>query len=144
MSRRNERSFCTAECISRRWRPKTHTFHLSVGEVTVTLEDITYILGLPVNGESVTGRTDSSHQFLVENCIAYFGRESGPQDHVLGKVNLAWVRRCRDTEPCDVQDSIEQYVRAHIFCVLGTVVFLDKFITSLNSKFLPLLGSVFI
>ncbi|KAL4314210.1 hypothetical protein AHAS_Ahas15G0062300 [Arachis hypogaea] len=72
-----------------RWRPKNHTFHLSVGEVTVTLEDVTYILGLPVNGEPVTGRLDSRHQFLVENCIACFGRELGPQDHILGKVNLA-------------------------------------------------------
>ncbi|XP_072060391.1 protein MAINTENANCE OF MERISTEMS-like [Arachis hypogaea] len=38
-----------------RWRPETHTFHLLVGEVTVMLEDVTYILGLPVNGEPVTG-----------------------------------------------------------------------------------------
>ncbi|RYR16009.1 hypothetical protein Ahy_B04g072996 [Arachis hypogaea] len=62
-----------------------------------------------------------------------------PQDHVLGKVNLAWIRRCRDTEPCDTQESIERYVRAHIFCMFGTVVFPDKSTTSLNSKFLPLL-----
>ncbi|QHO54475.1 uncharacterized protein DS421_2g57100 [Arachis hypogaea] len=117
-----------------RWRPEAHTFHLPVGEVTVTLEDVSYILGLPINGEAVTGRSDSSHQFLVENCIACFGREPGPQNHMLGKVNLAWVRRCRDT-----QESVERYVRAHIFCVLGTVVFPDKSTTSLNSKFLPLL-----
>ncbi|RYR09793.1 hypothetical protein Ahy_B05g078202 [Arachis hypogaea] len=45
----------------------------------------------------------------------------------------------RDTEPCDTQESVERYVRAHIFCVLGTVVFPDKSTTSLNSKFLPLL-----
>ncbi|RYR69653.1 hypothetical protein Ahy_A03g016208 [Arachis hypogaea] len=80
-----------------RWRPETHTFHLLVGEVMVTLEDVSYILGLPINGEAVTGRSDSSHQFLVENCIAYFGREPGPDDHVLGNVNIAWIRRCRDT-----------------------------------------------
>ncbi|XP_020999655.1 serine/threonine-protein phosphatase 7 long form homolog [Arachis duranensis] len=122
-----------------RWRPKTHTFHLPVGEVTVTLEDVIHILGLQVNGEPVTGRSDSSYQFLVDNCLACFGRQPGPDDHVLGKVNLHWVRRCRDSEPCDTQESIERYVRAHIFCVLGTVVFPDKSTTSLNSKFLPLL-----
>ncbi|XP_072066781.1 serine/threonine-protein phosphatase 7 long form homolog [Arachis hypogaea] len=71
-----------------RWRLETHTFHLPVGEVTMTLEDVTHILGLPVNGELVTGKTDSSHQFFVENCIACFGREPGLHDHVLGKVNL--------------------------------------------------------
>ncbi|KAL4343879.1 hypothetical protein AHAS_Ahas11G0122500 [Arachis hypogaea] len=94
-----------------RWRPETHTFHLPVGEVTVTLEDVSYILCLSINGEAVTGRSDNSHQFLVENCIAYFGRKPGPQDHVLGKVNIAWVWRCRDTEPYDTQESVERYHR---------------------------------
>ncbi|RYR01698.1 hypothetical protein Ahy_B06g080560 [Arachis hypogaea] len=103
------------------------------------MEDVAYILGLPINGEAVTGRSDSSHQFLVENCIACFGQEPGPQDHVLGKLNIAWVRRCRDSELCDTQESVERYIRAHIFCVLGTIVFTDKSTTSLNSKFLPLL-----
>ncbi|RYR61104.1 hypothetical protein Ahy_A04g018207 [Arachis hypogaea] len=75
----------------------------------------------------------------MENCIACFGWDPGPQDHMLGKVNLAWVRRCRDIEPCDIQESVERYVWAHIFCVLGTVVFSNKSTTSLNLKFLPLL-----
>ncbi|QHN95817.1 Serine/threonine protein phosphatase 7 long form isogeny [Arachis hypogaea] len=96
-------------------------FHLPVGEVTVTLEDVIHILGLQVKGEPVTGRSDSSYQFLVDNYVACFGRQPDPDDHVLGKVNLHWVRRCRDSEPCDTQESIERYVRAHIFCVLGTV-----------------------
>ncbi|RYR69027.1 hypothetical protein Ahy_A03g015545 [Arachis hypogaea] len=65
--------------------------------------------------------------------------EPGPEDHVLGKVNIAWVQRCRDTEPCDTQESLKQYVWAHIFCVFGIVVFPNKSTTSLNSKFLPLL-----
>ncbi|KAL4327908.1 hypothetical protein AHAS_Ahas13G0147100 [Arachis hypogaea] len=55
-----------------------HMFHLPVSKVTVTLEDVTHILSLPVNGELVMGRTDSSHQFLVENCLACFGRLPGP------------------------------------------------------------------
>ncbi|RYR47632.1 hypothetical protein Ahy_A07g033578 [Arachis hypogaea] len=53
-----------------------------------------------------------------------------------------WIRQIpltRDSEPCDTQESLERYVRAHIFCVLGTIVFPDKSTVSLNSKFLPLL-----
>ncbi|KAL4299698.1 hypothetical protein AHAS_Ahas17G0126900 [Arachis hypogaea] len=130
--------FALLSALVERWKPKTHTFHLLVGEVTVTLEDMAYILGLSINWAPVTGRSESSHQFLVENCIACFSREPGPQDHVLGKVNLACVRRCIDTEPCDTQESVERYIRAHILCVLGTVVLPDKSTTSLNSKFLPL------
>ncbi|KAL6137491.1 hypothetical protein ACLB2K_062783 [Fragaria x ananassa] len=31
-----------------RWRRETNTFHLPVGEMTITLEDVALILGLPV------------------------------------------------------------------------------------------------
>ncbi|RYQ94229.1 hypothetical protein Ahy_B08g089107 [Arachis hypogaea] len=82
---------------------------------------------------------NAGYQKFVVQKIRSARNEPGPHDHVLGKGNLAWVRRCRDTEPCDTQESVERYVGTHIFCVLGTVVFSDKSTTPLNSKFLPLL-----
>jgi hypothetical protein len=33
------------------WRPKTHTFHFTVGEMTVTLQDTSLLMGLPCEGE---------------------------------------------------------------------------------------------
>ena len=36
-----------------RWRPETHTFHLPCGEVAPTLQDVSYLLGLPLAGEAV-------------------------------------------------------------------------------------------
>jgi len=43
-----------------RWRPETHTFHLPCGEMTVTLQDTAMILGLPCEGNAVTGVIDSA------------------------------------------------------------------------------------
>ncbi|KAF1884217.1 hypothetical protein Lal_00035286 [Lupinus albus] len=37
-----------------RWRSKTHTFHFPNGECTITLEDVAYQLGLPINGKAIT------------------------------------------------------------------------------------------
>ena len=39
-----------------RWRPETHTFHLPCGEMTPTLQDVAYLLGLPIVGEVVGPR----------------------------------------------------------------------------------------
>ena len=34
-----------------RWRPETHSFHLRTGEMTVTLQDMSMILALPIEGQ---------------------------------------------------------------------------------------------
>uniref|UniRef100_K3Z028 SWIM-type domain-containing protein n=1 Tax=Setaria italica TaxID=4555 RepID=K3Z028_SETIT len=38
-----------------RWHPETHTFHLPFGEMTITMQDVAMILGLPLDGQPVTG-----------------------------------------------------------------------------------------
>ena len=42
-------------CLVKRWRPETHTFHVPVGEMTITLQDIAIILGIRINGPAVMG-----------------------------------------------------------------------------------------
>jgi hypothetical protein len=39
--------------LADRWHPETHTFHLPCGEMTPTLQDVSYLLGLPIAGEAV-------------------------------------------------------------------------------------------
>jgi hypothetical protein len=42
-----------------RWRPETHTFHMPFGEMTVTLQDVSALWGLPIRGIPVGGVSDS-------------------------------------------------------------------------------------
>ncbi|RWR73460.1 serine/threonine-protein phosphatase 7 long form [Cinnamomum micranthum f. kanehirae] len=59
-----------------RWRPETNTFHLASGEATVTLEDVAYIYGLPINGRGVTGRTFSSPTTVSEVYLELLGKQT--------------------------------------------------------------------
>jgi hypothetical protein len=39
--------------LADRWRPEMHTFYLPCGEMAPTLQDVSYLLGLPIAGEAV-------------------------------------------------------------------------------------------
>ena len=49
-----DRSLLTA--LVDRWRPETHTFHLTCGEMSPTLQDIAMLLGFPISGDAVGPR----------------------------------------------------------------------------------------
>jgi hypothetical protein len=43
-----------------RWCSETHTFHLPFGEITVTLQDVAMILGLPIDDTPICGMVSSA------------------------------------------------------------------------------------
>ncbi|WVZ56460.1 hypothetical protein U9M48_006986 [Paspalum notatum var. saurae] len=55
-----------------RWRPETHTLHLTVGEMAPTLRDVSYLLGLPLRGDAM-GPTDVG-QGWRDDLLDRFGR----------------------------------------------------------------------
>ena len=55
-----------------RWRPETHTFHLPVGELTVTLQDVSILWGLPIRGLPITGRSDDEWSQVIEDAFGDF------------------------------------------------------------------------
>ena len=56
-----------------RWRPETNTFHFPSGEATITLEDVAYLYGLPIDGPIVTGRT-FPNSLVSEVCLELLGK----------------------------------------------------------------------
>jgi len=53
-----------------RWHAETNSFHLPVGEMTITLDDVSNLLHLPIVGHFYTQETldsDSATDLLVES-----------------------------------------------------------------------------
>ncbi|MFQ6623816.1 hypothetical protein Gotur_004003 [Gossypium turneri] len=86
-----------------RWRPETHTFHLPCGECTITLEDVSLQLGLPVDGNPVTGSVQSSNWEAVcyELLGAILDKMEGAGEFSWGSAVLATLYRemCGATRP---------------------------------------------
>ena len=49
-----------------RWRPETYTFHLPIGECTVTLEDVYMLLGIPIDGKAIIGSVQQPNSLYKE------------------------------------------------------------------------------
>ena len=56
--------------LCEKWRIETHTFHMPLGETTVTLEDVSLQLGVLIDGEPVTRSTYGN---LMEFCHELLG-----------------------------------------------------------------------
>ncbi|KAL4380462.1 hypothetical protein AHAS_Ahas04G0035900 [Arachis hypogaea] len=50
-----EHDWSLASTLIERWRLESHTFHLPCGEMTITLQDVVYQLGLRIDGDPMSG-----------------------------------------------------------------------------------------
>lgn len=59
-----------------RWRSETHSFHLPVGEMTVTLQDVSALWGLRIDGVPIGGVSDSPDYLgLIEDLLGMLPEE---------------------------------------------------------------------
>ncbi|XP_072089568.1 protein MAIN-LIKE 2-like [Arachis hypogaea] len=113
-----------------RWRPKTHTFHMSFRECTITLQDVAYQLGLPVDGRYVSG------------CLTDFQKLLGvsPPANQIQKfaVNCTWFHETFGECPAGAdEETVRHFARAYIMLLLGTQLFADKFDNRIHIRWLP-------
>ncbi|KAH1228996.1 Serine/threonine-protein phosphatase 7 long form [Glycine max] len=110
-----------------RWRPKTYTFHLSLGECTITLEDVALHLGIRVDGCVL--------------CDELLG-EVPPNNACKGAtLKLTWLLNILCT-PLPKEPTIPQLqcrCRAYIMYIIGGFLILDKSGNRVHLMYLNLL-----
>ncbi|KAL4304249.1 hypothetical protein GQ457_10G010980 [Hibiscus cannabinus] len=105
-----------------RWRPETHNFHLPSGEATITLQDVAYQLGLPVEGHAITGKAEDNWFLLGQELL-----EVDPVDLDGGRVLITWLDEHFTYLPNNASIQLkEQFARAHILRVIGGILMPNK------------------
>lgn len=119
-----------------RWRRETNTFHLTVGEMTVTLEDVAYLLGLAIDGEPVIGVTYTTCDAV---CQRFLGKAPDRGYTSGGMVKLSWLKECfsRCPEGASMED-IKRYTRAYLLYLVGSTIFSTTTGNKVPVMYLPL------
>ena len=63
------------------WCLETHTFHLLHGEMGITFQDIEVMLGVPVDGLSVTGSVKLEWPALCRDLLGHLPLDPVPHPH---------------------------------------------------------------
>ena len=124
-----------------RWHPETNTFHMPFGEMTVTLDDVFCLTGLPIRGRQVQSTLTGERNIVHEICRLFGVSKSDAEAALHGargsSIKLEWLREkfMRYTTSEDQQECIYA-ARAYLMYTFGCTIFIDKSGTRVDTDWL--------
>ena len=120
-----------------RWRPETYTFHVPVGEMTITLQDVAIILGLYIHGSVITKTCVLDVAKLCREFLSVIP----PSDALIGSViSIWWLCDQLSTPTPDVDEvNLERSASGFILALIGSFLFVENKGVHVHLCFLPLL-----
>ncbi|XP_039787309.1 serine/threonine-protein phosphatase 7 long form homolog [Panicum virgatum] len=137
-----DRSLLTA--LVDRWRPETHTFHLPCGELTPTLQDVAYLLGLPIVSDAVGPRVvpalwkdNLEERFAPVQRVAAAG-PINPHPRATGP-SKTWLLQFTPTQlDADADEySVTRSLEAYLLWLFGYIMFNNTHGNSVDRILLP-------
>ncbi|KAK9097792.1 hypothetical protein Syun_024837 [Stephania yunnanensis] len=126
------------DAFAERWHPETNTFQLPFGEMTITLDDVSSILKIPVTGKAVSHLNNipgiGAKQLLIYLLGVSIDEAEEELNFVGGdSVRLQWLKG-KFSEVPNIDDprsssSIVYAARAYILYLLGCTLFANKNMT---------------
>ena len=112
-----------------RWHGETNTFHLPMGEMTITLDDVFCITGMPITGTLVSCAPVQDPVRLLRDVLGVGrGQAEAEVRQFRGQyVRLEWLRRTfSDVSDDWPEERIIHAARAYLLYLLGCTLFTDK------------------
>ncbi|XP_027931987.1 protein MAIN-LIKE 1-like [Vigna unguiculata] len=123
-----------------RWHPETNTFHLPIGEMTITLDDVWSLLHLSISGNFCSTENLEYEDFVqilttllgVDRAMACveLNQSRGAQ------VRLSWLRDLYHS--CCENELWEFAARAYLLHLVGCTIFANKSTTYVRTHYLEL------
>lgn len=124
---------CLITALVDRWRPETHSFHMPCGEMTVTLQDVSMILALPIKGQPICRSTETDK--WREGMMELIGMVPPIKEGVSAGASHFWIRQNFNKCPEEAEEHvIEMYARAYLWYLISRTLFSDG--TGRNASFM--------
>jgi hypothetical protein len=124
-----------------RWHQETNTFHLPIGEMTITLDDVSCLLHLPISGASFSPPekmdTNTARACVMSLLgVSYANAMSEMNRTKRSHLRLSWLRKIY-AEKC-AEQQWEHASRAFLLHLVGCTILADKSHAFVDIKYLEL------